>query len=273
MPSKGNAANTKRNERVRKMRRKRRVRFLLAFLAVCAFVFAVLSVTVLFPITEVKASDCGKYKAEQIIAASGISAGDNMIINGWSKDSERICTALPYIKSVKFSRKLNGKFTITAKSAYEKYAIYSPDDAFVADPDLKVLQKGVPDNKDVVSVITYGEVESVEGKTAVMKDKSDEALFAYVTEKLDEYKIDYQVLDISKSYNIAVKVSSRYVIELGSKVDFDKKLSHIAVMIERIDASKSGIINIASWSEENEEAYFREVDIENYFSRLSPENQ
>ena len=67
MPSKKQKTNVKRNERVRKMRRKRRIKFLLAFLAVCLIVFAVLSITVLFPITKIVTSDCGKYKAEEIL--------------------------------------------------------------------------------------------------------------------------------------------------------------------------------------------------------------
>lgn len=269
MPSKKQKTNVKRNERVRKMRRKRRIKFLLAFLAVCLIVFAVLSITVLFPITKIVTSDCGKYKAEEIISASGISVGDNMVINGWSKDEDRICTTLPYIKSVKFSRKLDGTFTINAKSAFEKFVIYSPDDVFVTDPDLKVLTKDVSDSKEVISVITYGKVEGEEGKTASFTDDADVALFSYVTQKLEEYKFDYKIVDISKSYNISVQVSDKFVVELGSKADFDRKLPHIAIMLKRIETGKTGIINISSWSVSNEEAHFKECDITDYFPRIS----
>ena len=234
MSSKRVYKNPKRNERVRKMRRRRRIRFLLAFFALCLIVFAILSVTVLFPITKIVSSDCGKYTAEQIISASKIEEGDNLIINGWKSDQKRICTSLPYIKSVKFSKSFDGTLKISAKSAYEKYLINSPDGLFLTDPDLKILDVDAQASEDIICVYTYGSISGAKGETAKFSDDTDKELFDFVTRKLEEYKIDYTVVDISKSYNISVLVSSRFVIELGSKSAFDEKLAHIAIMVERI---------------------------------------
>ena len=73
-------------KKLKTVKRNRRILTgIIAAVAVAA-VFAVLSVTVLFNVSEIKVAKAGThYKAEQILDAAGVEVGDNMIMTNWDK--------------------------------------------------------------------------------------------------------------------------------------------------------------------------------------------
>ncbi len=266
MPNRDNSRPAKRNERVQKIRRRRRVRILLCSLAVVLVVLVVLSLTIFFPIEKISVSIGAHYTAEQVIEASDIDIGDNLITVGWFGQSKKIQTKLPYIKSVSYNKNLDGTLIIETKLTSDKYAFIGAKKSYVTDRDLKILHDLSEHSDDITTVYLYGDLSGQTGYTGQLTDAADASLFAYVVDIIEQYGITANVIDLTRSYNIAVKVSDRFVVELGSKSDFESKLAHLAVMLERIDEGKNGVIDLSSWTVTNEEAYFKEKDITDYFS-------
>ncbi len=266
MPARENDRPAKRNERVRKIRRKRRIKILLSLLAIVLSILLVLCITVFFPIKNISVSIGAYYTAEQVIEASDIEVGDNIIVAGWFNQSEKIQTKLPYIKSVSYKKSLEGNLVIETKLTSEKYAFIGKDASLVADSDLKILREHTDENSGLVTVYLYGDLSGDIGRIGELTDAADASLFSFVTDAVEQRGIKINTVDLSRSYNIALKVSDRFIVELGSKSDFNEKLAHLAVMLERIDEGKSGVIDLSSWNVSNEEAYFKERDIGEYFT-------
>ena len=70
----------RRAERRRKIRRKRIITGFISFLIVSVIVFAILSVTVLFPVKRVSVTGSKIYTANQIVKASEVTQNSNIFL-------------------------------------------------------------------------------------------------------------------------------------------------------------------------------------------------
>lgn len=118
------AANRRRHSR-----RRRRGRFsgLYRFFAVLAVIAAVVAACVIFfRINEVSVSGHVRYTAQEIVEASGIMKGDNLVALPKGQIASTIRTRLPYIESVSLRRQLPDTVAITVR---ERVAVASVDSA------------------------------------------------------------------------------------------------------------------------------------------------
>ena len=83
---------------------------LIAFIALVIFV--ILSLTVFFNIETADIIGSSIYSADEIIAASGIKGGDNMIRKNMSKAEKNIVSQLTYIEEAHITRKLPSSLEI-----------------------------------------------------------------------------------------------------------------------------------------------------------------
>ena len=94
--------------------RNRRILFGTVAVVVVAAVFAVLSLTVLFNVSEVKVAKAGKhYQPEQIIEAADVDVGDNMVATNWDRVKEKVEQKLPYVLSLEIKKTVSGKITFS----------------------------------------------------------------------------------------------------------------------------------------------------------------
>ena len=110
------------NKRKKKRRRRgglgrllRPLSFLIAAIAM------VTALTLFFKVETIVVTGAGRYTAEEIIAASGVETGDNLVLLDRYRVSQRIYTALPYITDVRprqeFPSTLNIEVTETRIAA------------------------------------------------------------------------------------------------------------------------------------------------------------
>ncbi len=78
---------------------------------------AVLSLTVLFRIDGVSVTGTSRYSEQQIVEASGIQNGDNLILIKTSEDSQAIRRKLPYLGSVEIHRRFPSQVQIEVQAA------------------------------------------------------------------------------------------------------------------------------------------------------------
>ena len=97
------------NKRRRPSRRRRRgslgplLRVLSLLLAAVAIVAAL---TLFFKVDQVLVTGNSRYTQEEIVAASGVEKGDNLILLDKYRISQSVYTSLPYISEVRINRKL-----------------------------------------------------------------------------------------------------------------------------------------------------------------------
>ena len=107
----------------RKKRRRRGglSRLLRPLSVILAAVAVVAALTLFFKVETIEVTGANRYQAEEIIAASGVEIGDNLILLDRWRVSQRIYTSLPYITDVrpkqKFPNTLDIEVTETRAAA------------------------------------------------------------------------------------------------------------------------------------------------------------
>ena len=110
---------SKSNKRVPQARKKKKRRkknmslyYLMTFITV-SIALVVLSLTVFFKIETIKITGSANYTQEQIIAASGIIKGDNLIRLDIKKAQQSVLNNLVNVDTVKISRKFPSEIVIS----------------------------------------------------------------------------------------------------------------------------------------------------------------
>lgn len=101
-----------------------RNRLILHLLTVVAVVVALtLGISVFFKVGEIRVTGAEQYTEWEIMQASGIHEGDNLLSFNRAKAAAKIKDAFPYVKSVRFGIKLPGTVNIVIEEVQVTYAL------------------------------------------------------------------------------------------------------------------------------------------------------
>lgn len=252
-------------------KKKRKLSGFGVFLLVVFFsvvVFIVLSFTVLFPIKNITVLGNSSYSTEQIINASGISEGNNMLLISEKGISKKVSKQLPYVESVKIKRDLQGNISLEVFPETKKYFCKFNNSYIIISEQLKVLEnktKLTSKEKKLAKILGIDSCSVKTGELYEIYDETKNDLFKSINEYSKKYGIKYSVVDLNSIADITVQIEDRVVVELGSSSELSGKFAHLNEMINKIDKAEKGIIDLKSWSNEKPEGYFRKKSIKNYF--------
>lgn len=131
-------------QRRRHSRRRRRGRFsgLYRFFAVLAVIAAIVAACVIFfRINEVAVTGHSRYTAQEIVEASGIMKGDNLVALPKGQIASTIRTRLPYIESVSLRRQLPDTVAITVRERVAVASVDSADGRWLISSQGKLLEQ------------------------------------------------------------------------------------------------------------------------------------
>lgn len=245
----------KRKERQRKVRKRRLVAFFIFFLIILLAVGVALSLTVLFPISNLQFTGSEIYSAEQIADVSGIDIGDNLFNISKRDTLNKLKAKLPYIESVEFERTLPDTLKVTVTDA-QKYACYQVDNMFyTVSKSGWVLEESAEQSENVFLVIANGVKCKVGSQLEIEAEDTQSQIDALVGYLLaQELNINY--VDVTDNVNLKVGVEGRFDVEFGTENSLENKIRHLSSMIENIEDTKSGKINLSMWNSQNPQGTF-----------------
>lgn len=233
------------------MRNRRILTGIIAAVAVAA-VFAVLSVTVLFNVSEINVAKPGThYKAEQILDAAGVEVGDNMIMTDWNRVKARVEEKLPYVLSLDIEKKLGGTVTFTVKDDKAALIFKTSDGYAIADSNGKTLElvKEKPKNSGLTLLTVKNTLNAKPGETISFADESEKALYDEICTAIKSANITgITRIDIHDRKNIYLEYQSRYRLYLGDNSEIEYKLKEAKKVIAQEDESNPnqiGEINLS----------------------------
>lgn len=232
-------------------------------------------VSIFFKVETVTVSGAGKYTAWQIMEASGIEEGDNLLSISDAKASGKIMAALPYVESARIGIKLPDTVNIEITEFDVVYSIKSQDDAWwlmSADGEIvektdsatagdytKILgvQLALPESntKAVAYEQTTAETNP-EGVTTPVTVKASEQLAAALSilQYLEANGVIGQVVsvDVSDISNIQLWYGQQYQVKLGDTSQLSYKISAMAQAISQMDDYHTGVLDVSFtfWPEE-----------------------
>ena len=167
--------------------RRRRGRFSGLYKALSVLLAAsavVLACVVFFRVNSVEVSGNVRYTADEIIEASGIETGDNLVALSRSRVSAAICTKLPYVENVSVKKVLPDGVVLRVSERVAAASVESAEGRWLISAQGKLLEK---DNGAAQTV-------TINGLTAVgpypggmiQVAEEDEATLSYVTQLLTQ---------------------------------------------------------------------------------------
>lgn len=238
-----------------KRKNKKRFRRLFTSLLLAAIVFGtVLSLFVFFKIEMIEVSNESIYTDEQIVAASGLSTGDNLIRFISSKSEQRICSELPYIESAKIKRVFPNKLVITVAPVRTDAVIVAGESKYVIDKSGKLL-----DTSDAVggASVLLG-VAPAEGYTAKIGEPfvtENEAALGYAKQILcaaEELGLSDKltVVDVGTTLDIMLVYDKRVAVIFGTYANIESKLRMLReIVVNREAANYRGTVNLSTAGE------------------------
>lgn len=235
-------------------------RILIMAAVVAAFV---LSMVIFFRVRDIQVTGSTYYTAEEVIAACGITKGDNLLTISRGKAAGSVMAALPYVKTVQVTRHLPDTLELTVTEYDVTYAVQDTSDGYwLVTSDGKITEQ--TDDKAVKSHIlvsgfriaspVIGEQLSVavtEGQEAAGVGQL--AAMTSLLQELEKSDLTKQVVsvDIPASYELAFWYGSQYYVKLGNKDDLPYKLEYLKEVLKNLEDYQSGTIDL-SFSEGSE---------------------
>lgn len=232
--------------------RNRRILFGTVAVVVVAAVFAVLSLTVLFNVSEVKVAKAGKhYQPEQIIEAADVEVGDNMVATNWDRVKEKVEKKLPYVLSLEIKKTASGKITFSVVDDTATLVFKTSKGYALADANCKVLEivKEKPKNNGLTLLTVKNRINADPGETISFADDGESILYDTIRTAIKNSGIgSITGIDISDPENIYLEYQSRYRLYLGNSEDIEYKLREAKKIIaeeDENDPNQIGEINLS----------------------------
>lgn len=232
--------------------RNRRILFGTVAVVVVAAVFAVLSLTVLFNVSEVKVAKAGKhYQPEQIIEAADVEVGDNMVATNWDRVKEKVEQKLPYVLSLEIKKTASGKITFSVVDDTATLVFKTSKGYALADANCKVLEivKEKPKSEGLTLLTVKNRINADPGEIISFADDSESILYDTIRTAIKNSGIgNITGIDISDPENIYLEYQSRYRLYLGNSEDIEYKLREAKKIIaeeDENDPNQIGEINLS----------------------------
>ena len=232
--------------------RNRRILFGIVAVVVVAAVFAVLSLTVLFNVSEVKVAKAGKhYQPEQIIEAADVDVGDNMVATNWDRVKEKVEQKLPYVLSLEIKKTVSGKITFSVVDDTATLVFKTSKGYALADANCKVLEivKEKPKNNGLTLLTVKNRINADPGETISFADDGESILYDTIRTAIKNSGIgSITGIDISDPENIYLEYQNRYRLYLGNSEDIEYKLREAKKIIaeeDENDPNQIGEINLS----------------------------
>lgn len=237
---------------------------LLKLLTMVAVVAALtLGLTIFFKIQLIQVSGNSKYSAQEIIDASGIETGENLLTFGKSKAIGRILAQLPYVGDVQMGIKLPNtvnidivelKASYVFQDAEGKWWVSDPTGVLLEEADEKTAKqypkiKGLvldqPASgtklsfKDDEAPDPTGEKEQ-ENANGTVKERSDAALTIMQILSESDKNGNVTEIDVTNLYNMQIWYGDKYQVLLSGPTELSYKIRYMVQAVEKMESEKYG---------------------------------
>jgi len=190
------------------------------------------------------------YSIEEIIQASGISNGDNMIFMNRRQIAESLTRSLPYIYSVQFVVSLPNSLHIIIVEDTPLFYFMLSDRYVVISSGLKVLEIFTSGdvNIDLIDQLPRLTMPSLNvvniGEVLQFSDTPSPLFIVNLLNAIVNSPFSGQVseIDVSNRFDIHMMYDQRWQIRFGSREDFDIKLRFAAEISSRFIPTATGVI-------------------------------
>ncbi len=254
---------------VKKRRKKKRSKIkriitaLISILLVLGMAVA-LMLTVFFNVSSIKVIGSSIYSSEEIIIASGIMSGDNLLRMPSEKIEARIVKALPYIKEAEIIKSFPNTVGIRVEPAEEKVLLIGDNVNYVADENFKILRTVGDQIQDLIRIKGIKTDSFDVGTKVNFTDKQQRDILNDISVICREKGLNLTYINVENLVNISFAIDDKKLVKLGTYSGLSDKMTHLKETLQKIDPSISASISLKAYSSTKKEAIVKYEDIADF---------
>ena len=220
-----------------------------SFIVICAAL--VFGMSVFFRVSNIEVTGADRYTQEEIVEASDIKDGDNLMLVNRSSVAERIYSKLIYIGEVNVRRKLPNTIVIEITESDSIAVVESESGLWLIDNNCRLLEEcATQDAETYIKVKGFSAVKPEQGKLIAVpeEDKPKVKFLSGILTAISAKNMtgDVNSLDVSNLLNAEFDyLEGRYTVKLGRDENLDYKFELLLGVISKLDAKDTGVIDLS----------------------------
>lgn len=209
----------------------------------------------IFYVRNITVMGNNRYENGEIISASGIKMGSNLLFVNSKKSGKEIYDKLPYVEKAEINKKFPGSIEIKIFTGSPCYFMEYESEYLIMSKSDKLLEKTVEIPPEIIHV--KGIPFELKENSVIYKDiKIKESVFKII----DAFKSNelnfLNEIDASNLSEIKIVYDHRIKILIGSEEDLSYKLlTAKEIIMNKISASEKGTLDLKKLKKENR-SYF-----------------
>lgn len=203
------------------------------------------------------------YSKEEIIAASGVEVGDNLLIISRGSVAGNLIEKLPYISSVQVSRRLPDTLIIHVTEHAVSYALkdengnthlITADGKAVGAADSLTARKHIAVEGLTIQTPTTGQIVTpAADKDSAIAAKGQFDAMTQLLSQLEKAELvkEITLVSVPSAYELEITYNGQFRVRLGNTENLDYKLEYLKQIVKELADYRSGTIDL-SFSEGSE---------------------
>lgn len=251
---------TKKSAKPFSARKRRRKIFAIysSMVMVILVIAAFLCLTVFFKIDSISVEGKTRYSSNEIVDASGISIGTNMILCDTDSGIDDIKKKFPYIENVAIKKNPFNSVTIFVEEAKPTTAIETNGKFYILSAGGKIIEI-LDTNKYNVPLIKGAELKKTE-LSATIEYKLDgmNEIINSITEALKSNEINnVSTIDVTNPSNIKLSYDKRLTVIIGMPDNIDYKIKTAKILInDKLEKDSKGTVDVSMCAEGGKYSYY-----------------
>lgn len=218
--------------------------------ALLIITIVIFGISVFFRISDIMVRGVTKYTVEQIVAASEIKTGDNLVFVDPGRTAQKIKTKLPYLNEVIIEKIVPNRVDIIVTESLP-IAVVTVDGArWILDQEARVLDKADEASAEHKISVTGLTPKSATAGQLLEVDSGEETKLLYLANVLTGIQSagiteDVSSVDVSNIGSIKFSYAGRFTVILGNGEDVDYKLVKLRDVMERLEPDDRGKIDLS----------------------------
>ncbi len=235
--------------RTRRKRRNNRGRFavlyrLLTFVVICGAIVAALAL--FFKVEHIEVEGSTRYSQEEVVAASGLSVGDNLFLMDKYEVAGRIRSALNYVETVRITRSLPSTLHIAITECRFTVAVEQDGALWLVSGNGKIVDTVKAGAGPYAMVTGLNLTDPQVGQNIHSENENACAVLLELLGLLRSKDMlgDVQAIHLEDAAQITMRYLDRFTVQIPWNADLDYKLNYLLAVVERLEDNETGTINM-----------------------------
>lgn len=221
----------------------------LSFVIICAAL--VFGMSVFFRVSDLSVTGAGRYSEQEIIEASGVEQGDNLMLINREAVARRIQSKLLYVGEVQVRRQLPTTLAILVEESGGLALLETDGGLWLVDKSMRLLEpcpQGELQNYIRISGLSAVKPEAGAQPGTPDEDKPKAALLKALLEAVSGagLQADISGLDVQNPVNAEIDyLGGRFRVKLGGRDNLDYKLELLGEVVKKLEPEDRGVIDLS----------------------------